>query len=195
MRPKPLRYPVVLASGSPRRSELLHHLVSEFVVCPADLDEESLTSSDPWQTAQRLAREKAFAVFEHFPDSLVIAGDTVVAMEGPTGFVQFAKPGSEAEAEAMLRELSDRTHLVITGIALRWPLGMAAFTDQTKVTFRKISEAEIASYVKTGEPMDKAGAYAIQGGARSFVARVEGSINNVIGLPTERLEEALRDVR
>ncbi|MBL8060238.1 MAG: septum formation protein Maf [Chthonomonas sp.] len=195
MRLKPHPYPVILASASPRRKELLNHLVDQFTVVCADVDEDSLTVSDPWQTAQRLAREKALTVFDRHPESLVIAGDTVVAMPDGDAWIQLAKPTSLGHAKEMLRALNGRTHLVITGVALRWPTGMAAFTDETKVTFRAIQDSEIEDYVQTGEPMDKAGAYAIQGGAKQFVAKIEGSINNVIGLPTERLEEALRDVR
>ena len=195
MRRKPLPFPVILASASPRRKELLHHLVEEFSVVSAEVDEDSLTNADPWQTAQRLAREKAFAVYGRHPESLVIGGDTVVALQDGEDWIQLAKPSSQDQAQAMLQRLSGKTHFVITGVALRWPTGMASFTDETKVTFRKLTDVEIKRYVETGEPMDKAGAYAIQGGAKQFVAKVEGSVNNVIGLPTEKLEEALRDVR
>ena len=195
MRRKPLPFPVILASVSPRRKELLHHLVEEFLVVSAEVDEELLTVDDPWQTAQRLAREKAFAVFSLHPESLVIGGDTVVALQSGEGWIQLAKPSSPDQAQAMLQQLSAKTHLVITGVALRWPTGMASFTDETKVTFRNLTDQEIKRYVETGEPMDKAGAYAIQGGAKQFVAKVEGSVNNVVGLPTEKLEEALRDIR
>lgn len=195
MRRKPPPFPVILASASPRRKELLHHLVEEFAVVSAEIDEEMLTVADPWQTAQRLAREKAYAVFDLHHESLVIGGDTVVALQEGDDWVQLAKPSSPDHAQKMLQKLSGRTHLVITGVALRWPTGMASFTDETKVTFRQLSNEEIRLYVETGEPMDKAGAYAIQGGAKQFISKVEGSVNNVVGLPTERLEEALRDVR
>lgn len=190
-----LGYPVILASASPRRQELLHHLVKEFQIVVVPVDEEALTLADPWQTAQRLAREKALAVFALNPEALVIAGDTVVALPGVGGYQQLSKPGSKSEAIAMLQALSGHVHVVITGVALRWPGGLIAFTDETKVTFDEICEEDIIAYVETGEPMDKAGAYAIQGGAAKFVTRLEGSRNNVIGLPTEKLSEALRDIR
>ncbi len=190
-----LGYPVILASASPRRQELLHHLVKDFQIVVVPVDEEALTLDDPWQTAQRLAREKAMAVFALHPEALVIAGDTVVALPGSGGYQQLSKPSGELEAIAMLQALSGRVHFVVTGVAIRWPGGLIAFTDETKVTFGKISKEEIVAYVETGEPMDKAGAYAIQGGAAKFVTKLEGSRNNVIGLPTEKLSDALRDIR
>lgn len=191
---RPLRYPVVLASGSPRRKELLARLIPEFEVLPADVDEDGLTDSDPWVTAQRLAREKALTVFEQRPDTLVIGGDTVVALPVEDGFRQYAKPVDAADAERMLGELSGREHLVITGVALRWPKGLIAITETSKVTFRELSPEAIRYYVATGEPLDKAGAYGIQGMAATLVARLEGELENVIGLPVARLEELLRDV-
>ncbi len=190
-----VKFPVVLASASPRRKELLATLVPEFTVDPAHLDEDALTVQDPWQTAQTLAREKALLVFERNPESLVIAGDTVVALPQGEGFLQLSKPVDVPDAERMIALLSGQTHLVITGIALRWPNGLSLFTDQTKVTFKKLTSEQIAAYVATGEPMDKAGAYGIQGMAATLVDRIEGSVNNVVGLPTERLAEALREVK
>lgn len=195
MKPIRLSYPVVLASASPRRQELLRPLVPEFEVHPADLDEDALSVEDPWQCAQRLAREKALAVFERFPNHLVISGDTVVAVPEGDAYVQLAKPRDVADACRMLRLLSGRTHRVITGVALRWPKGLIAFTDETQVTFKTLDDAQIEAYAATGEPMDKAGAYGIQGMASTLVEKLEGSLHNVIGLPTERLEEALREVR
>ncbi|HRF58608.1 MAG TPA: Maf family protein [Fimbriimonadaceae bacterium] len=191
-----LRYPVVLASASPRRQELLRRFVPEFEVVPAHLDEDALTCEDPAQTACRLAREKALAVFESHPDSLVIAGDTVVALPQPDGsFVQLSKPIDASDAIRMLSILSGRSHWVITGLALRWPAGFSCEAEQTQVFFRKLDPAEVEAYVETGEPMDKAGGYGIQAGASPFIDRIEGSWSNVVGLPLERLEEALKGVR
>lgn len=189
-----INLPVVLASGSPRRQELLKQFFAEFKVDPADIDEESLIMANPAQTAQKLAKEKALVVAERHPDSLVIAGDTIVALGERDGAEQLAKPTHEADAIRMITTLAGRTHVVITGIALRWPTGFIAFTDVSKVTFKKLTEKQIADYVATGESMDKAGAYGIQGMASTLVERIEGSVNNIIGLPTERLEEALRNV-
>jgi septum formation protein len=189
-----INLPVVLASGSPRRQELLKQFFAEFKVDPADIDEESLIMANPAQTAQKLAKEKALVVSERHPESLVIAGDTIVALGEHDGAEQLAKPSDEADAIRMISTLAGRTHVVITGIALRWPTGFIAFTDVSKVTFKKLTEKQIADYVATGESMDKAGAYGIQGMASTLVERIEGSVNNIIGLPTERLEEALRNV-
>lgn len=183
-----LKYPVVLASASPRRRELLAALVPEFQVDPAHLDEDALTDPDPFVTAQRLAREKALAVFDRHPDALIIGGDTVVAIENQ----QLSKPVDVEDACRMLRMLSGKTHQVITGVCLRYPRGMKAFTDQSWVTFFSLSDEQIQAYVSTGETMDKAGAYAAQGEGRSIIERIEGSLTNVIGLPMERLEEALK---
>lgn len=191
---RPLPYPVILASASPRRSDLLKPLIPEFRVIPADVDEDGLTDPDPWITARKLAREKALSVFEAHPDSLVIGGDTVVAYQDGDAWVQLAKPADEDDAFRMLSILSGRTHTVITGICIKWPKGFSSFTDESKVTFAKMSDEQIRAYIATGEPMDKAGAYGLQGGARPFITQVEGFVSTVIGLPTERLEEALRDV-
>jgi len=192
---RPLPWPVVLASASPRRRELLQTVIPDFTVVPADLDEDALTSDDPFQTAQRLSREKALAVAELHPDSLVIGGDTVVALPIESGWMQLTKPTSEPDALRILQTLAERTHHVITGVCLRWPAGLTSFTENSLVTFRRLTDQEIKDYIATGEPMDKAGAYGLQGGAKGFVERIEGSVTNVIGLPMERLEEFLQSLR
>ena len=184
-------FPVVLASASPRRRELLAKLLGEFEVVPAEIDESAISDPDPWVVAQRTAREKALAVARLRPDALVIAGDTVVAVPQGDGWRQLGKPTDEEDARAMLRDLSGRTHTVVTGVCLHWPGGMSAFTESSQVTFREISNDEIADYVATGSPLDKAGAYGLQDESQSFIARVEGPIDNVIGLPLEKLEDAL----
>ncbi|MCH8979058.1 MAG: septum formation protein Maf [Armatimonadetes bacterium] len=187
-------FPVVLASASPRRKELLAKLVAEFEVVPADVDEAAVEEPDPWVAAQRTAREKALAVARLRPDALVIAGDTVVALSQGDGWRQLGKPTDEQDARAMLRDLSGRTHTVVTGVCLHWPGGMSAFTESSKVTFREISDDEIAAYVATGSPLDKAGAYGLQDESQSFITKVEGPIDNVIGLPLEKLEDALSSI-
>ena len=187
-------YPVILASASPRRRELLRHLVTDFEVIPADVDEDSFTVADPWETARLLALEKARAVAQTRPVALVIGSDTVVAMEvGPKSFQQLAKPTDAEDAVRMLKLLSGQRHVVITGIALVRGMRETISSDTSTVWFRALTDAEIGEYVATGEPMDKAGAYAIQGGASQFVAQVEGSTSNVIGLPLELLAECLRE--
>jgi septum formation protein len=192
---KPLPWPVVLASASPRRHELLRQLVPEFTIQTADVDETLKDGEDLWVYAQRLAKEKALEVASQHPDALVIGGDTVVALPDGDDWIHLAKPVDKNDACRMLAQLSGKTHTVITGVCLRWPAGLSAFTESTKVTFRRLSASEIEEYVEGGEPMDKAGAYGAQGEAKAFLERIEGSLTCVIGLPIERLEEALSQIR
>jgi septum formation protein len=141
-----------------------------------------------------LALAKAAAVLGKNPDALVIGGDTVVAIAEADGvYRHLAKPLDASDAAEMLRALSGREHLVITGVALVMKGNQAAATDTTRVFFRELHEDEIEHYVSTGEPMDKAGAYAIQGGAKDFVQKIEGSWSNVVGLPVELLRQMLTD--
>lgn len=186
----------MLASGSPRRKELLAEMgINEFKVIPSGIDEDALTDPDPWITAKRLAREKALDVYAKHSDSIVIGGDTVVALENEDGsWEQLAKPADETEAKLMLSKLSGRTHFVITGVCVKWPGGFSSFSDESKVTFRKLSAEEIDRYVASGESLDKAGGYGLQGGAKGFIAKLEGSVNNVIGLPTERCVEIFMEI-
>lgn len=186
-----LPIPVVLASASPRRKELLAQLLPSFEVVVSGVDEEALTVADPWETAQKISRAKAVAVAGLRPGALIIGADTVVAFEGPSGWEQLAKPTDKADAVRMLQSLSNRTHVVITGVTIYHPHMEVLFTDTTTVTFRPLTIEEIKDYVATGEPMDKAGAYAIQGGAAGFATKIEGSMTNVIGLPLEELGPCL----
>jgi septum formation protein len=186
-----LPWPVVLASASPRRQELLKQLVPEFKTESADIDETPEDGETPWETAERLARLKAETVSARCAGSLVIAGDTVVAVPADSGHVQLGKPTDVEDAKKMLRTLSGREHLVITGVTVRSPFMAKTFSVTTKVEFRDLTDQEIADYVQTGEPMDKAGAYAIQGGAKDFVAKCDGSVTNVIGFPVEQIESAV----
>lgn len=179
---------VVLASASPRRQELLRTLVPLFESLSADVDESPLPGEAPEPCALRLATDKALAVARLRPNALVIGGDTVVAVDGE----MLAKPEDAHDAARMLRLLSGRTHAVSTGICLVEHGATEGFVVTTHVTFRAVTDGEIAAYVATGEPMDKAGGYAIQGGAGEFVSAVEGSLSNVIGLPLEELEARLR---
>jgi septum formation protein len=174
---------------------LLREILPDFEVVVPGIDEDEFTDSDPFVTAQRLAKEKALTVFESHQDSLVIAGDTVVALKELDGeWRQLTKPRDEADAFAILTQLQGRSHTVITGVCLRWPGGMSAFTESSEVTFKEMSEKEILDYIATGEPMDKAGAYGLQGGARPFITQVKGEISNVVGLPVDRLREAIQSI-
>jgi len=186
-----LPHPVVLASQSPRRRELLRRLIDVYDVAVSDVDEDALTLPDPFETARSLALAKARAVFRLRPEALVIGGDTVVAFPGDEGWRQLAKPVDAEDAVRMLSTLAGRTHTVATGVALVWPGGELAEVETSQVRFRDLDEAEIRAYVATGEPMDKAGAYGLQGIGADFVAEVVGSRTNVIGLPLERLESML----
>lgn len=186
------KYPVVLASASPRRVELLKQLIPEFEVIPADLDEDALTVKDPWETAKRLALAKAKAVAVQRPDALVIGSDTVVALPSFESTIQLTKPTDVQDAIRILTALSGKSHWVITGVALVSPDFEVVEADETSVTFRDLEQLEIEEYVSTGEPMDKAGGYAIQGGAADFVANTTGSLSNVIGLPLEQVQRMLK---
>lgn len=193
-------FPVVLASASPRRQEILARHVEVFTIDPADIDEDALSTDNPWQTAQNLARDKALTVAARHPDSLVIAGDTVVAIPtddhglapNAAAHEMLAKPIDHQDAIRMLERLQGRSHLVVTGLCLKWPKGMKLATETSRVWFRALGEQDIADYLAMGESMDKAGAYAYQGEGKRIVDRVEGSESNVIGLPEELLIESLR---
>ncbi len=175
--------PLVLASGSPRRHELLASLGLSFVVDAADIDETELPGEDPRTYVVRLARTKAEHVAaRHSPGTVVIGADTTVDLSGTI----LGKPDDPAHAAAMLRGLSDATHCVHTGMAVAVAgAGDAPWTfiSTTDVTFRPLDDDDIARYVSTGEPMGKAGAYAIQGIGGALIARVHGNVQNVIGLP------------
>lgn len=181
---------IVLASASPRRKELLASLGVRFVVDPATVDEASLQHSDPLQLAIRLAELKAKAVAERYVDGLVLGADTMVLIDGEV----LNKPADAAQARSMLRRLSGRTHTVVSGVAVvdaATGRSEAAY-ETTQVTFLPLSDRVIDRYVATGEPLDKAGAYGIQGLGALLVARVEGCYPNVVGLPlvcTARLLE------
>jgi len=162
----------------------------DFEIDVANLDETALVTPDPVETAERIALAKAVAVSARNPQKLVIGGDTVVVL----GDEQFGKPGSHSEAVHMLMTLSSRQHRVISAVALVWPDGRHVFSDTANVTFRALSLEEVNAYVVSGEPMDKAGGYAIQGGAAGFVSRLEGEIDTVIGLPVAMLAAALADL-
>jgi len=177
---------LLLASGSPRRAKLLRQAGLDFEIVVPQIDEAPRPGEAPAEFVCRTAREKA----ESIPpgNAVVLAADTAVV----DGERILGKPTDAEEAAAMLRSLSNRTHEVMTGVCIRFPERTACFHIETHVTFRTLSEEEIVDYVATGEPMDKAGAYAIQVGAAKMVRRVEGSYSNVVGLPLCEVIEALR---
>ena len=181
--------PVILASASPRRQSLLHELGLSFRVTPAHINEKPLPEEEPQQFVRRLAREKAGQVADCYPDAFVIGADTVVILDD----MILGKPESPAQALEMLEMLQGRCHRVSTGLALvNRELGHeTSVTETTEVLFARFSRQVLAAYVRTGEPMDKAGAYGIQGIGGFMVQRISGSCSNVIGLPVERLVHLL----
>lgn len=183
---------LILASGSPRRKELLERLGLDFTVCPADIDETRLPDEDAFSYPLRTAVKKAMAVAETAENSLVIAADTIVALDDEL----LGKPKTTEEAREMLRRLSGREHIVLTGIGVVDTVSGRTLSavEQTIVYFHPLSEEEIISYVATGEPMDKAGAYGIQERGSLLVRKIDGDYFNVMGLPLAKLYRLLLSV-
>lgn len=179
---------LILASGSPRRKELLARTGRSFRVIVSDADEITAADMEPASIAMQNARVKALAIAANVPDSATVIGaDTIVVLDGRI----FGKPSDEDDARRMLGELAGRAHQVITGVCLVRGGLCEAFAETTNVCFRDLSASEIDAYIATGEPLDKAGAYGIQGAAGVFVDHIEGDYDNVVGLPVARLERAL----
>jgi septum formation protein len=181
----PLR--VILASQSPRRRELLSLVGITHEVQPADIDETYLAGERPREHAERLARGKCAVIAGREPDALVIGSDTIVVVDGDV----LGKPADEADAARMLRRLSARSHVVVTAVAVAWRGETRSAVEEVGVTFHPLSEADIAEYIATREPMDKAGAYGIQGYGATIVARVDGDYFAVMGLPLQLLVRVL----
>lgn len=187
---------LVLASASPRRRELLTQAGFIFTVAPASISEDLKPGENPIAYVTRLAREKATSVFaqipSHDPSTIVLGADTTVV--APNGEV-LGKPSDPADASRMLRLLSGATHQVITGVAVVSQTGTEIAAEVTHVTVLNLSDEEINAYVATGEPMDKAGAYAIQGYAARWIPRIHGCYFNVVGLPLALVSGMLEGVR
>jgi len=190
---------LVLASASPRRKEILQNAGISFTVHAADIPEIAMPGEPPQDFAERLAREKALAVFQKQPESFVLGADTIVVVDNAI----LGKPRDAEDAVRMLRLLSGRQHQVITGVCLLGsgmsdvssPFPVPGFMDVrseiTRVFVEQIEETEIRDYVATGEPIDKAGAYAIQGIASRWISKIEGNYANVVGLPIALVYEML----
>lgn len=174
---------VVLASSSPRRTELLTMIGIPHSVRPADIDESYRPGEEPSAYAERLAREKGRVVAADYPEALVIAADTIVVVDDQV----LGKPRDEADAARMLRLLSGRTHTVLTAVALSRHGRMESGVERVAVTFRELSDEDIAAYIATVEPMDKAGSYGIQGFGATLVERIDGDFFAVMGLALARL--------
>ena len=184
----PLR--VVLASQSPRRRELLALVGIEHEVRPADIDETPRPGEQPAPHAERLAREKAETLARELPDALVIAADTVVVVDGEI----LGKPRDAAHAAEMLARLEGREHTVVTGVAVARGARIASAVERVEVRFRALAPDEITAYVATGEPMDKAGAYGIQGYGATIVERIDGDFFAVMGLPLVAVVRLAREL-
>ena len=183
---------IVLASGSPRRRELLALITEEFTVCPVDADETLRPGAPLDEEVVRLSLTKAQAAQAIHPQAVCIGSDTMVTIDG----LPLGKPSDEKQAAEMLRRLRGRTHEVLTGLAVLPPAGGArTLCTRTRVTFRDFAEDELAAYLATGEPLDKAGAYGIQGHGALLIRGIEGDYYSVMGLPVAPLGEILRGLR
>ena len=192
---------LVLASASPRRQELLRNAGIAFDIQPAHIPEDPLPGEQAKDCAERLAREKALAIAQKRPKDAVLGADTVVVVNDQI----LGKPLDQADAARMLRLLSGRTHQVITGVCLVKPVTspqhpvaseqVIVSSESTLVTVSELADQDIAGYVASGEPMDKAGAYAIQGIASRWIPRIEGDYSNVVGLPTALVYRMLKESR
>ncbi len=193
---------LVLASASPRRQELLRSAGIRFIVEPADVDETPLAGEHARECAERLAGEKAMKIWQSHRQDIVLGADTVVVVDGEI----LGKPVDAADAARMLRMLAGRTHEVITGVCVvkpirgqgagasdQWVSHSTTASERTVVTMSEISDQEILEYVSSGEPMDKAGAYAIQGRASRWIPRIQGDYSNVVGLPVALVYRLLRE--
>lgn len=183
---------IILASASPRRRELLKSLGIPFKVVPSNFEELGLDGEVPARAAKRLAKAKALAVARRFPEAVVLAADTIVLL----GKEVMGKPKSLAEAERMLKKLSGRTHRVITGFCLLNTEDNRVIKRAvtTKVKMKRITAAELKGYLSSGEPFDKAGAYAVQGVGAFLIESVQGSYSNVVGLPLAEVSEAFKEL-
>ena len=182
--------PVILASQSPRRRELLALVGIPHIVRPADIDETYLPGEDPRAHAERLAREKAAVIARTEPDAIVIGSDTIVVVDGEV----LGKPRDQAHAAEMLARLSGRAHVVLTAVAVVWRGVELSAVEEVDVTFHPLDAESIRAYIATGEPMDKAGAYGIQGYGATIVERVDGDYFAVMGLPLQRLVRLMSEL-
>lgn len=188
-----LKHPekLILASASPRRSELLEKLGLGFEVCPADVEEDNSASSGPAEMVAANATLKAAALGPKYPGALILGSDTTVALDEAV----LNKPNCLDEARAMLHRLSGRSHVVYTAVALHWVEGnfQEVFVESSEVRFKAFGDEVIDRYFQQVDPLDKAGAYGIQQGREMIIESVEGSVENVMGLPVQALEQRLAE--
>lgn len=179
---------IILASQSPRRKQLLQMLNISFDVMPADIDEQINSNNDLVKEIEKLSYQKAYHVFKDNKDALVIGSDTIVKINNEV----LGKPKDYYQAKEMLEKLSNETHEVVTGCTIIVDDKIETFSSIAKVTFYQLSDQEIDDYIKTNEPMDKAGAYAIQGLGAKFVKSIEGDFYTIMGLPIAQLYQRLK---
>lgn len=182
---------VILASGSPRRKELLSELISDFEVIPSGCEEKVPENSTPEDIVMSLSLQKAQDVARNHEDAVVIGSDTIVYSDGEI----MGKPVDKADAERMLRKLSGKSHFVYTGVCIMHKGQITTFYDKTEVEFYPLSDDEIADYIATNEPFDKAGAYGIQGRGAVLVKGIIGDFFNVMGLPVGKLDKYLKKLQ
>ena len=183
-----MKQQVILASGSPRRRELLQKVIPDFTVVPPDIDEVIDPNLPIGKAIEKLALDKAKSVSARYPEAMVISGDTIVTLKHKI----LLKPVDANDAKSMLRSLSGQKQEVITGVAIVNMGGRTiSFFEGTRMKFRELSDKEIGDYVATGEPLDKAGAYAVQGGAKDFIETIEGDFDDVGGVPIKRIQQVL----
>jgi septum formation protein len=193
--PRSIAKPIILASASPRRAELLRQIIADFKVVAGDVSEVHDEQLTAWEMVQVNAYRKARVVAKRFPDAVVLGADTLVYLDRDTKL--FGKPVSRADAECMLNELQGRIHAVITGVCLLHlrTHRQKVFAEWTDVRFHPLSVNQIKEYLTLVNPMDKAGAYAIQEHGERIISEISGSYSNVVGLPMERVREELRSWR
>ena len=180
---------IILASASPRRKELMGYIVPRFEIIPADVDETLPKEIPAEKSAEFLAVKKAEHISAQYPESIVIGSDTVVIVDGEI----LGKPADEADAYRMLKKLSGKVHTVITGVCISKGEKKKSFSEATRVEFYPLSEEEIRGYIATGDPMDKAGAYGIQGEGCVLIKGIEGDFFTVMGLPAAKLKRELAE--
>lgn len=184
---KPVKQ-IILASVSPRRKELLKEIGLKFKVVKSDFKEYIDPKLKPHQLAKKLSLEKAKTVYKNYKNSIIIAADTFVVCEG----IILGKPKNKEDAKKMLEFLSGKSHLIITGFTIIHGNNVITKSQETKVYMKEISNEEINAYIRTKEPFDKAGAYAIQGRAKKFIEKIEGDLSSAIGLPIHSLMAELK---
>lgn len=185
-----MKQAIILASQSPRRKQLLSHIVSDFTVQAADIDESVIADESPSSYVSRLAEQKAQHIFNQHQEAVVIGSDTSVIIDNRI----LGKPTDLDDCASMLNLLSQREHQVLTAFTVKSKNQTITKVVTTQVLFRAISQQDIEDYWNTGEPQDKAGAYAIQGIGGKFVKSINGSVSSVVGLPLVELEQALKEV-